>query len=76
VDLMLVMSLFVLDMNSLTLYDSVSIESRTGKIASAVRSMFLTVKQSESLLFLEPTLAIVPRPLERFCRRESRVESS
>ena len=45
--LMLAMSLFVLIMNLLTLDDSVSIESRTGIIASAVLSMFLTVEQSE-----------------------------
>jgi len=76
VDFMLVMSLFVLDMNSLTLDDSVSIESRTGIIASAVLSIFLTVEQSEPLLFLEPTLAIVSSPFERFCRRESKFESS
>jgi len=76
VDLMLLMSLFVLDMNWLTLDDSVSIESRTGMIASAVLSTFLTVEQSEFLLFLlEPTLAIDPRPFERFCRRVSKLES-
>ena len=45
--LMLVMSLFVLDMNWLTLDESVSIESRTGIIAFAVLSTFLTVEQSE-----------------------------
>ena len=45
--LILAMSLFVLIMNLLTLDDSVSIESRTGIIASAVLSMFLTVEQSE-----------------------------
>ena len=45
--LILVMSLFVLDMNSLTLDDSASIEFRTGIIASAVLSIFLTVEQSE-----------------------------
>ena len=45
--LMLVMSLFVLDMNWLTLDESVSIKSRTGIIASAVLSTLLTVEQSE-----------------------------
>ena len=45
--LILAMSLFVLIMNLLTLDDSVSIEFRTGIIASAVLSMFLTVEQSE-----------------------------
>ena len=45
--LMLVMSVFVLDMNWLTLDESVSIESRSGIIASAVLSTFLTVEQSE-----------------------------
>lgn len=75
-DLMLVMSVFVLDMNWLTLDESVSIESRSGIIASAVLSTLLTVEQSDPLLFLEPTLAIVPRPFERFCRRASKLESS
>merc|ERR1719239_103556 len=103
--LMLAMSLFVLIMNLLTLDDSVSIESRTGIIASAVLSMFLTVEQSESLLLLDAdvdaavdadvdadvdaeeesaddtvdpdaTLAFDCRPLERFCRRASKEESS
>ena len=45
--LMLVMSVFVLDMNWLTLDESVSIKSRSGIIASAVLSTFLTVEQSE-----------------------------
>ena len=44
---MLIMSFFVSDMNLLTLDDSVSIESRTGMIASAVLSIFLTAEQSE-----------------------------
>jgi len=95
---MLIMSFFVSDMNLLTIDDSVSIESRTGMIASAVLSMFLTAEQSESLLFLDAdvdvadaavdadveadavdpdsTLAIDPSPLERFCRRASKEESS
>jgi len=90
---MLIMSFFVSEMNLLTLDDSVSIESRTGMIASAVLSIFLTAEQSESLLFLpadaagdadveaeavdsDSTLAIDPRPLERFCRRASKEESS
>ena len=45
--LMLVMSVFVLDRNWLTLDESVSIESRIGIIASAVLSTLLTVEQSK-----------------------------